>query len=87
MNLIQVTRLCSEGRGTMAEREANMNKTAAGYSLVIVSGILFGLTPIFSKVLYGQGMNVLSLLAQRNIITIVLLFFLIHFLFLILSVL
>lgn len=56
-----------------------MSKVLAGYLLVIISGVLYGVNPILVKMLYSAGMNVLSVLTQRNIFTLIILFFLIRY--------
>ena len=56
-----------------------MNKALAGYFLVIISGVLYGVNPILVKMLYGAGMNVLSVLVQRNLFILIITFFLVRF--------
>lgn len=56
-----------------------MNTTVRGYVLVIISGVVFGFTPIFSKLLYAAGMNVFSVLTQRFVLSAVIFFILIRY--------
>lgn len=51
-----------------------MNRMEKGYLYTILSGVIFGFSPLLSKVAYANGMNSISLVFFRNLFAVPLLF-------------